>query len=351
MVARIALCLEQTLGHRSHSLNLEHALLRSQESAEILPIAYSQGGINRLPWALRGSNMARHALRQLTRRARVDVVFYHTQTVSLLAPWTIDRPYVVSVDATPAQIDTMAHWYDHRRGGQLAERLKVSWYRRVFAGANAVVAWSHWAAASLEREYGVDPAKVRVIHPGAPEYLFEIPRPATKRKPRILFVGGDLGRKGGDLLLEAHASLRDHADLTLMTEAAVPSLEGAGVEVLYGVRPGTPAFVNAFAAADIFCLPTRGDCTPVAIGEALAAGLPVVTTRIGSNGETVREAETGLLVEPGSTRELQDALQILVTDTNLRLAMSGRAREDARTRFSAAANADRVLDLVAEAAG
>lgn len=344
MVARIALCLEQTLGHRSHSLNLEHALERRALAADVVRVDYTGPGIPPIPWALRGSHRARLGLRRVSGRAELDVVFYHTQTVSLFAPWTMEHPYVVSVDATPIQMDTMGSWYRHRTRARAIERGKAAWYRRVFGEAAQVVAWSQWAADSLGQDYAVDPAKVIVVHPGAPEDLFTIPRLAPARKPRILFVGGDLARKGGDVLIDAYEAVRDRAELIVVTES--PLQAGDGIDVRHGVRPGTPEFVDAFAAADLFCLPTRGDCTPVAIGEALAAGLPTVTTRIGSNAETVRDGETGILVDVDSVVQLREALGRLVDDAALRHTMAQRAREDARERFMAAANADRVLDVV-----
>ncbi len=347
MPPRMALCLEQTLGHRSHAENIVAAVARNAIDAAILPIAYSPPGRIRLPWALRGSQIARAAVRKLHGQKRADVHFYHTQTVSLFAPWTTSRPYVVSVDATPLQFDDMGQWYRHAVGPRPVERAKTRWYRTVFSGARGVVSWSEWAAESLVRDYGVAREAISVVHPGAPRYLFEIERQPRPGKPHILFVGGDLERKGGNALLRAFEPLRDRAELILMTESDVGPLPG--VEVLSGARPGDSAFIDAFARADVFCLPTMGDCTPVALGEALAAGLPVVTTSIGSNHETVRDGETGLLVEPGAVDELRTALTRLVECPGERATMGRRAREDARDRFSAEANAEAVLSAVARA--
>jgi glycosyltransferase involved in cell wall biosynthesis len=348
MPARLALCLEQTLGHRSHAQNLSEAVVSSDDASTILAVDYSPPGRLPVPWALRASRMARSAVRNLASKSPVDVVFYHTQCVSLFAPWTMDRPYVVSIDATPVQLDTMGKWYAHRRGPRAAEQVKAAWYRKVFGGASALVSWSSWAAESLVTDYAADAAKIHVVHPGAPTYLFDIPRVQPGRKPRILFVGGDFERKGGMHLLEAFGPLRDSAELVLVTEDPVDPMPG--IEVLHGIRPGTPGFIKAFSDADLFCLPTLGDCTPVAIGEALAAGLPVLTTRIGSNAETVRHGETGLLVAPGSTEELRRALNQLISDPALLASMGTRAREDARGRFDAAANARRVLYIACGAA-
>src|SRR4051794_40920890 len=118
---RIALCIEQTLGHRTHGLNLEEAVRRGGHHAVAIRVEYSAGGRSRVPWALQGSW---DALRQVRRRARTaDVSLFHTQTISLFAPLAAPRrPYVVSVDATPAQLDELGQWYQHDRQAGAIER-------------------------------------------------------------------------------------------------------------------------------------------------------------------------------------------------------------------------------------
>ena len=135
----------------------------------------------------------------------------------------------------------------------------------------------------------------------------------------------------------------------LVTNAEVPILEG--VSVLSGVRPGTAELRSAFEKADIFCLPTLGDCTSVAIGEAMAAGLPVVTTTVGSNRETVTDGATGILVEPSNDDQLFDALEALATDPIGRREMGARARLEAQCRMHASNNASRVLSMLEAVAG
>jgi glycosyltransferase involved in cell wall biosynthesis len=116
------------------------------------------------------------------------------------------------------------------------------------------------------------------------------------------------------------------------------------------VTPGSAALREAYARADVFCLPTRGDCTSVAIEEAMAAGLPVITTTVGSNPGTVDDGRTGLLVAPGDVVALDDALQRLVEDADLRWEMGCAARATAREHYDAAMNARLVLDTVEAAA-
>lgn len=338
---RVALCLEQTLGHRAHAVNLQAAVGDNRHDIRVVDVTYEANG--RIPWAFRGSWKA---ARQANAAGRADIRFFHTQSIALFAPLVArGRPFVVSVDATPLQLDEMGSWYGHGKSGGPLEAVKLRWYRAVFQRAAAVVAWSEWAAASLVRDYGVRRQRILVAHPGAPRPFFEIERaPASDERPTILFVGGDLRRKGGDLLLGTFPRLSQFAHLLMVTTDDVPPMEG--VEVIGNATPGSARLAEAYARADIFCLPTRGDCTPVVLGEAMAAGLPVVTTRIGSNAETVTDGLDGLLVDVDDGPGLEAALWRLISDEQHRVAMGAAARATARERFDAAVNAKRIFELL-----
>ena len=340
---RVALCLEQTLGHRAHSKNLEAGTKNSIAPIDVYHVEYPQHRRLPLPWALRSSVMAHRMLRSSNRS--YGAVLYHTQTVSLLAPWLKGRSkYVVSVDATPVQMDGLGAWYNHSRAHRLVESLKKRWYQRVYQRSSALIAWSEWAAESLVSDYGADRSHILVAHPGATTSFFDMPRAEPRTRPTILFVGGDWQRKGGPSLLEAFSKVANRADLLIVSDADIALPTGARQE--RGIRPGTPNLLAAFAKSDIFCLPTLGDCTSVAIGEALAAGLPVISTRVGSNAETIRDGETGLLIDAGDTDALAWALVRLVDDSVERARMSSAARSDARSRFNADRNAARLFRLL-----
>ena len=337
---KLALCLEQTLGHRAHTRNLEQATC-GMNGATIVRVDYRERGRLPVPWTVRGSMDACRALR---RRPAADVTFFHTQSVGLFAGLaTRGKTYAISVDATPMQMDAMGESYGHRRQPALVEVAKRSLYRRVLQRAALVVAWSNWARDSLVLDYGVRSNRVEVIHPGASPAFFQISR-AIPARPTILFVGGDFERKGGPLLLEAFASLRDRADLVLVTSAPIEA--GPGVQVVRDATPGSAALVDAYARADIFCLPTFGDCTSVAIEEGMAAALPVVTTAVGSNSSTVSDASSGLIVPAGSLEQLLGALNRLIDDAGLRRQMGQAARDAAARDMSAERNAARLVRLL-----
>ena len=87
------------------------------------------------------------------------------------------------------------------------------------------------------------------------------------------------------------------------------------------------------AGADVFVLSSRSEGLPMSILEAMAAGLPVVATRVGGIPELVDDGRTGLLVGAGDVDALAEALQRLVDDPELRRTLGAAGRERAEAAF------------------
>ncbi len=354
---KLAFVLEQTLGHVSHTRNIERALAGANDiEPTVIKITYPPrklvAGMPGLQnWSLRASWAARRALQARLREGRLDGVFIHTQVASLLSRSIMRSvPTVISLDATPLNIDDLAAAYRHQRGARPVEVLKRAVNRRAFDSARTLVCWCGWAAESLHQDYDVDPTKVEVIHPGVDLELF---RKGEKRHesriPRLLFVGGDFKRKGGDELLRAVRLLRGPLDLDIVSPAA-PAVEAVNVRVHAALKPQSEGLLDLYRRADIFVLPTQGDCFPQAIAEALAAGLPVVATDVGGIREMVTPGVNGYLVQPGAADELAGALRRLVEDPALRERMGQESLARARSGHDARRNNRKIFDLMARLA-
>jgi glycosyltransferase involved in cell wall biosynthesis len=165
---------------------------------------------------------------------------------------------------------------------------------------------------------------------------------------KILFVGGDFERKGGPLLLECmRAGLAETCDLHIVTQHEVPVTPG--VTVHRGLGPNDPGLLALYASADIFALPTYADCLAVVLGEAMAAGLPIVTTTIGAQPEAVVDGRSGILIAPGDAESLGRALRRLSADPALRQRMGREGRAIAEARFDNQTNGKRLTDLILSA--
>ncbi len=358
---RALFVLEQTLGHVTHGKNLMHLVVAGDDiEPSFLPIPFDvQGVAARIPgyrnWTVRAGLVARRGIRRHHRSVGIDVMFIHTQVPAILVGrWMRKIPTVVSLDATPRQYDEMGEQYGHPIGSSRVERWKMTANRKCFERARHLVSWSEWTRQGLINDYGVAPDRITVITPGVDIARWERPSStaAADRPVRILFVGGDLERKGGLHLLEAVRRLHDDAsvgafELHLVTRAAVPPQ--AGVIVHDDLTPNSPALIELYHECDIFCLPTLADSLAIVLSEAAVGAMALVATDVGAIGELVHDDETGILVTPGDVDGLTEALRRLVTDPDLRARLGASAQQLVRLNYDADKNAGRIVGLLTDA--
>ena len=337
---------------------------RSGHLAPHLPIG--QDVWERIPgvrgnWSLKGSLRARDALNAAGKSQSFDALFLHTQTTSLFAlEWMRRVPAVISLDATPLNYDTVGREYGHIAGNDSwLERRKYQWNQRTFQAAAALTTWCQWAKDSLVTDYHIPADKVTVIPPGVDMQKWNFGA-ARKEKPvgaptRLLFVGGDFARKGGPTLLEAfRGGLERHCLLDIVTkdEAVARDLQGVeNVRVHLGLTANSAALCDLYAQADVFVFPTRGDCLPLAVMEAMAAGLPVIATDVGALREEVETGVNGLMVPPGDAKAVGDAVRALIADPVRLAGMGCASRALAEQRFDARRNYNAIISLVKGVSG
>lgn len=336
----VAYVMEQTLGNITHYLNLREHEVDAGGPRMWIPIEYREG---RVPWTLTGSVLARRALSPVMKQ--VDGIFVHTTALALFAVDFFKRkPTVLSCDGTPLNKRHMREAYGLKPEGWLAEQSKRKLFRSLFSRAAGFVAWSNWTKGSFVEDYGCRDEDVAVIPPGIDLAGF-CPGDRTHALPRILFVGGDFLRKGGDLLVDVFRSrLRRRAELVLVTPYDVP--EEPGITVHRKVKANSKELRNLYATSDIFALPTRADCYSLVCMEALASSLPVVATRVGGIPDMIREGQTGHLIDADDGDALGDALVSLVENPERRAEMGRCGREDAHRRFESRENAKRLFEFV-----
>jgi glycosyltransferase involved in cell wall biosynthesis len=99
-------------------------------------------------------------------------------------------------------------------------------------------------------------------------------------------------------------------------------------------------------AMDVFCLPSyANEGVPQALMQAMACGLPVVTTPVGSIGEIVADGITGVLVPPEDVPRLREAIESLLDDGSRRHALGERAANVAADRFGDTRMVERMLEV------
>jgi glycosyltransferase involved in cell wall biosynthesis len=174
---------------------------------------------------------------------------------------------------------------------------------------------------------------------------------------RAVYVGTLARRKGLIDLAAAADQLVAWGGAPLPVEVVggsneVGEVEAREVKDVVEAGRGEFTFLGSLPAADVrerlskaqlFVLPSHEEGQPIAILEAMAAGLPVVVTSIGANPDVVRHGLDGILVPPRDPVRLADALQRLIDDPLLRARMGASAHGRALTLFDTAVLRERLL--------
>ena len=266
------------------------------------------------------------------RAVRPDVIHVHNPTSLHYA--------VLSRLVANSAIVLTVHGETHARRGTALE-----W--RLVKGVAVV---SHAALQTLRLP--CDPRKFRVIHNGIAtasdtSELREATRAELALGNRVVgvIVARLNGRKGHATLLKSVALLRD-SDVTPLILVVGDGPEGEALErqaQQLGLGPSQVRFLGArsdvdriLSAADFFVLPSDTEGLPLSVLEAMAHGLPIVASRVGGIPEIIETSEHGLLVPPGDSEALAEAIRSLIDDPVLRRNLSFAARARVNTEFSIA---------------
>jgi glycosyltransferase involved in cell wall biosynthesis len=238
--------------------------------------------------------------------------------------------------------------------------------RWLYARASArIVTTGERLRTQVMREAGVPAHHVRSIPTGIDLERFSPGDRATARarigieldSPLIGIVATLRSWKGHRYLMQAlHAMGR--ADVRLLVVGDGPQREAlAALAATLGIAPRVTFAGNQedvapwMQALDIFCLPSyANEGVPQALMQAMACGLPVVSTPVGSIDEIVDDGRTGMLVPPEDAGRLRLALQSLLDDPARRESLGREAALEARARFGESLMVERMIVVFREAA-
>jgi glycosyltransferase involved in cell wall biosynthesis len=221
------------------------------------------------------------------------------------------------------------------------ERLRQEW-----ALADVIVVNSHWSREALIAEH-VPEEKIEVV-----PLAFDGERLRPRRRARVdgpvrvLWLGQVNIRKGIQYLVEAARLLSD-AEVEIIVAGPIQIPRGAIDEAPPNMRwigaVGRDEVGELYATSDVFVLPTISDGFAITQIEAMAHGLPVITTRC--CGEVVDSGVTGFIVPARDPHALAEAIRRFVNDRSLASAMTPHCVRRAR-QFSIEEFRDRVLEIV-----
>jgi glycosyltransferase involved in cell wall biosynthesis len=218
---------------------------------------------------------------------------------------------------------------------------KDRWIRRqaeIYRSARHCLTSTPWVKESIVNDYGVPDSKVTSVGLGA--NIVCRPVPKNWDKPKLLWVGVEWKRKGGDLLLEAFANAQiPGASLDIVGQH--PRIDAPGVRG-HGVIRDETRLRGFFEAATLFVLPSVFDPSPIVFLEAASAGTPCIGTDTGGTRYSVGQA--GEVVPPSDMNALVGMLRKMTVPTVASI-YSSRAVEHAAAHTWDAV-AERVLATI-----
>ncbi len=347
---RFGFVLDQQVGLRTQALNLESVV---QQRTDIdpcwVPVRYQADAVPLVPLArlpllpagIRGTLRGVSEIRDGLKGRHLDAVLWSTWAAKSVPDLVGATPAVLVMDMTPQQMEAMGALYGYNRArARFGGRWKRRATDRLYTQAHHFYPWSQFVAGSLMDDYGVAPERITVTSPGVDvdRYCPDSQARADDGVVRILFVGGDLMRKGGDLLLRwftEQVAYRKRSDplleLHLVTRDTPPDPLPHGVHLHQGIANNSPQLIALYQSCDVFVLPTRADCYSLVALEAMASGLPVVISDLGGIRDIVGSA--GTLIPPGDYDALTEALNRLVHNPLLRTAIGTAARHRMEDHF------------------
>ena len=226
----------------------------------------------------------------------------------------ISPPIILITDATPSYI---REFYP-LEASEFQDEVEVD----AFNAVERVIYSSHYMAERAVEEFEVLKDKVVSVAPYGVNLDSFPPFPAAKStfEPlKMVFIGGNWDRKGGDIALATLNELirrRIPSSLTIVGPGPEGVLNHPHVDVVGFLDKGKPAqsakYESILSESHLLILPTRADCTPMVISEANAFGCPVAITDVGGVSSLVREGVNGtMLTLTDGARDWADAIEAL----------------------------------------
>lgn len=238
-------------------------------------------------------------------------------------------------------------------GSQLSE-IWSSRYEEMFINANKCIVLSksirNFIASKINKS-----DNIIVVYNPSPSNI-EIP-PNNTRSNTILFAATLYKEKGYLDLIEAFAQIaHKYPEWQLILAGNGSQDEGINKSISLGIKDRVQfaGWIKGadkdsiFRSASIFCLPSYAEGFPMAILDAWAYGIPVITTPVGGIPDIVFDGKNGLLFKPGDVNELAQKLSILIDNQDLSAKISLESMNLAQTTFNCTTIANQIAGIYDE---
>ena len=265
---------------------------------------------------------------------------------------TIHHPITVDRDS---ELQAASTW---------KKRLKIRrWYsflamqRRVSRRLSHIITVSECSRRDIGREFRVQPERFRVVPNGINTDCF-YPLPGVRRSDTRILVtsSADTPLKGLRFLLEAVAGIRRRRDISVVvigqprkngTSEGLLKEFGLGETVRFTGRIAAEEFARHYAEATMAVIPSLYEGFGMPAGEAMACGVPVISSTGGALPEVVGDA--GILVAPGDAEALRQAIETLLDDPQRRRRLAEAGLERVRNALTWRRAAEKTVSVYREA--
>ncbi|MCC5652668.1 glycosyltransferase family 4 protein [Nostoc sp. XA013] len=255
-----------------------------------------------------------------------DIIF--SATVNPIAYLECDRPMAFWADGTFANIHNFYPQYSN-----LPEEVIQDWHQMeklALQKSKLAIYSSDWAAQSAINDYGADPNRVKVVPFGSntdsPFNSETIKDVISSRKTdwcKLLFLGVDWIRKGGNIAYEVTEKLNQSGLKTELTIVGCPPMVDSPIPnflkplgfINKATQEGQDRIKQLLMESHFLILPTIADCTPIVFAEANSLGIPCLSTTVGGVPTMIRNGINGQLFSPvGNISDYCDYITNLFTN-------------------------------------
>lgn len=304
-------------------------------------------------FAWRANRRAFSDLLAAFRGGSYDVVHLHGAKAGTLGRIAARLVHVPAAYSAHAFVYRSQHMRE-RRGQAARRRLTLGIEQVLGRLGSTVVCVSEDERRTALRDRIAASDRLRVAHYGVPlngdvepeKDLLEL----RGEGPLFGFMARLADQKGLPLLLDALCLLRDRGTLPRFAIVGSGPLQRWVEERIAAerlgervqLRPFEPPVEPKLAAFDVYVLPSFWEALPIGLLEAMAAGLPVISTTVNGIPEAVEHGATGLLVSPDDAAGLARAIERLAADPTLRARMGSAGRRRCEERFTLSQMTDRI---------
>lgn len=285
---------------------------------------------------------AKYFSRQLDKELKkrpVDVLFVSASS-QLVAYLKTDIPVIYMTDATFQQLQGYYPYFSNLASYNIRQGIALD--KKAFQKMGHCMLASDWCKDSAATDYGIDSKKITVAPCGANMDILpakEALKLKSGKSPRLLFLGVEWERKGGDIAMETfrllqQKELNPHLHIIGCTPPANFSAEKEITVIPFLDKNNKDDFLQLdeiFRQTDFLLLPTRAECAGVVFSEASAYGIPSITTNTGGVTTYVKDGINGfaLPLEAGAAA-YAEKIELLLTDSfqYQRLRLSSRELYD-----------------------